>query len=646
MKAMHRVAALILMAACLFFYGSPTAAAADGRGERILDYQTDITVHQDGNMTVEETIKVRCEGRKIRRGIWRDLPTDYTDRFGLRYVVGLDILEVEQDGKPAPHHVKQLMNGQRLYIGREDVLLKTGEYTYRVKYATDRQIGFFDDHDELYWNVTGVGWEFPIEHVSATVSLPGGVPASEIELEGYTGPEGSRGRNYAAEVDLAGTATFETTQRLAQKEGLTVVVSWPKGYVAEPTQAEKFAYLLSDNRGLVVGLFGLAGVFLYYTVVWARVGRDPEEGTIIPLYEPPGGLSPAAARYIARMGYDKKAFAAAVINMAVKGYLSISDEYGSYTLTRTGAGMETLTPEERKLAKRLFGSLVTVKIDQANHRQIGDSMDKLEKSLEANFQKKYFMTNRGYFAVGLVASATAVVLGALAHASFPALFMCLWLSIWTIVVCALLWQAASSWRAVFSGRGTVLAPLGTAIVTSLFALPFLAGEVFGLGMLAHLTSPGMVGLVLAAGALNWIFYHLLKAPTLAGRKLMDKIEGFRMFLSVAERDRLNLLNPPEKTPELFERYLPYALALEVEQEWSEQFADVLSRAGTADQPYSPRWYSGTGWRTLGTTSFAGSLGTSFATAAASSARAPGSSSGMGGGGFSGGGGGGGGGGGW
>ena len=126
---------------------------------------------------------------------------------------------------------------------------------------------------------------------------------------------------------------------------------------------------------------------------------------------------------------------------------------------------------------------------------------------------------------------------------------------------------------------------------------------------------------------------------------MDRIEGFKMYLSTAEEHRLEKLHPPEKTPELFEKYLPYALALEVDQEWSEKFAGVLQRAAT-DQGYSPGWYHGRHWDSMHTGSFASGLGSSLSSAISSSSTAPGSSSGFGGGGSSGGGGGGGGGGGW
>ena len=114
---------------------------------------------------------------------------------------------------------------------------------------------------------------------------------------------------------------------------------------------------------------------------------------------------------------------------------------------------------------------------------------------------------------------------------------------------------------------------------------------------------------------------------------------------MAEKERLQILNPPDKTPELFEKHLPYALALDVENQWSEQFPDVLARTGE-DRAYSPAWYRGASFRATDMSRFTSSLGNSFAGAISSASSAPGSSSGSGGGGSSGGGGGGGGGSGW
>ena len=144
---------------------------------------------------------------------------------------------------------------------------------------------------------------------------------------------------------------------------------------------------------------------------------------------------------------------------------------------------------------------------------------------------------------------------------------------------------------------------------------------------------------LAGSAFNW-----MKAHTREGRKVVDQIEGFRQYLGVAEEARLEALNPPNKTQELFERFLPYAIALDVENHWARRFAGVLAAAAAAGAASS--WYSGSSDWGSNPTGLAHHLGSGLTSTISSAATAPGSSSGSGGGGFSGGGGGGGGGGGW
>jgi len=187
-----------------------------------------------------------------------------------------------------------------------------------------------------------------------------------------------------------------------------------------------------------------------------------------------------------------------------------------------------------------------------------------------------------------------------------------------------------------------------ALFITLFAAPFVAAEVFVIVMLSAQLSVLHILLIVALVVINALFYYWLKAPTHDGRLLLDRIEGLKLYLSVAEQDRLNLLAGPRKTPELFEKFLPYALALDVENAWAAQFDDVLRRAGEPGpgRGYSPAWYSGRSWTDLGAGAFAAGVGAALTSAVAASATAPGSSSGGGGGGSSGGGGGGGGGGGW
>jgi len=618
--------------------------------EKILSFHSDIAVNADASMLVGETISVRSAQRQIKRGIYREFPTGYSDRYGNQHRVGFQVVRVLRDGKPEAYHCESCPNGVRVYIGRRDVFLPPGEYTYTLAYTTDRQIGFFSDHDELYWNVTGNGWLFPIAKASAAVVFPDGFPQSRVALDGYTGPAGSRAKDFISSADPSGVVNFATTTPLGPNEGLTIVVGWPKGLIAAPTPLQETGYFIRDNRPALAVLSGLVILLGFYVAAWVAVGRDPAKGTIIPLYEPPRGFSPAQIRCIVRMGYDHKAFSAAVINMAVKGFLKITEEDGVYTLSTTRTDTSGLAPEEERIAAAVLSSGSALTLETENHQAISEAIDGVRRDLKKQCARTYFVTNMGYFIAGVVISALVLLLGGFAAerpgAVGATLCISIWLAGWTFGVIFLLRRATAAWRAVRGGARSAFRRWGEAIFTTLFAIPFLFGEAAGFFFLCSQTSPLMGAAVVALGGVNFLFYRLLRAPTLAGRRILDQIEGFKMFLSVAEKDRLNFLNPADRTPELFEKYLPYALALDVEQAWAEQFSDVLARAAETGTPYAPAWYAGSAWDMHHPDMFTSSLGGSLSGAISSSSTAPGSSSGFGGGGGSGGGGGGGGGGGW
>ena len=566
---MYRAALACLLLHVVLLAGMPAAAK-----ERILSYDSTIDVSEDGSMTVREAIRVVAEGDRIRRGIYREFPTTYKDRFGNRVVVDFRVTEVTRDGQPESWHREKRANGVRIYAGRSDTLLDPGEYTYTFTYRTDRQIGFFENHDELYWNVTGNGWDFSIDSASATVTLPGQVNATDITMAGFTGRQGATERDYTSAV-AAGGASIRTTQALPPRAGLTLVMGWPKGVVDEPGRWQRLAYLLGDNLGLVLSLLAFVGSGLYLFAMWSRHGRDPGKGVIFPHYEPPEGYSPAAARYVNEMGYDDKTFAAAVINLAVKGYVSITCHDKEYTLQRQ-ASSSPLAPGEAALLDRLFRGGAVLKLENSNHAQVSTARSAHKRALQRDYLNQYFRTN--------------------ASLLLP-----------SIVACALLLLVIVS-----TGHFVLL------------VLPFYAGII----------------------VLHIAFAYLLKAPSGRGRRFMDKLEGFRLYLEVAEKDDLALRHPPELTPELFERYLPFAIALGVEQAWAQRFSQVFARlgAGAEGAAYRPAWYQGN-FSATRMNSFASSVGGSFSSAISSAASPPGSSSG-GGGGSSGGGGGGGGGGGW
>ncbi len=642
----------VLACAALLFCGGATRAQT----EQILDFHSDIALQDDSTLQVTETITVVTAGRQIRHGICRDFPIHYRDTLNNRYDVGFQMLSATLDSFAEPFRVEDFGNGKRIYLGDPKYYVQAGRHIYTLAYTTNHQLGFFKDHDELFWNVTGVGWDFAIQHASATVHLPGRIPASEVTLSGFTGPQGSREAALTATSSDSGFQ-FESTRTFRPREGLTVLLMWPKGHIAEPHFDQKANWFLHDNRDSLLLAGSFFSLFVYYVLAWAAVGRDPARGVIMTQYEPPPNLSPAAMRYLMRMGFDNKTFAAAILNMAVRGYLTIRQRAGSYTLHLTGKDNRILSPDEKEVATRLFEGRDELWLHNEHHEIIQAALKALKKWLATTEQKAYFVTNSRYMTLPIVLSILIVVgylLNQGGQKMAVAAFMSVWLSIWTIGVIALLIAIFTQWRAVFgpqtqqfSAFGKV-GTTGSALFITLFAAPFVAGEIFGVIILLRATSVTLVFFLLTVGVMHVIFFHLLKAPTFAGRRLMDQVEGFKRFLGAVDADRLNRAAPPEQTPAVFEKFLPYALALDVEQHWAEKFSGVMAVAGSTPSDssgYSPAFYSSSAATGFTAAGFASALSSSLTSAIASASTAPGSSS-AGGGGGSGGGGGGGGGGGW
>jgi uncharacterized membrane protein YgcG len=384
------------------------------------------------------------------------------------------------------------------------------------------------------------------------------------------------------------------------------------------------------------------------------VGRDPVSGTIVPLYEPPDNMSPAATRFLERMGGDEKGFTSAIMGLAAKGYLTIEqDESKTYKLVRRKNATDKdsgLSADERNLARTLFEDGSPLVLENKNHEVLLRARKGLETNLHATIEITSFRTNARYLWPGIVVSLLTIVAILLLKGGslMPVgLFMSVWLTGWSFGVYALVSGVIRAWRSVPTAG---ILGAGQATFLTLFSIPFVIGECVGLGVLIW-TCGGAVGLIAAAIGINVLFHHLLKAPTLAGRALMDRVEGFKMFLTAVDSDRLQTIVRPDKTPQLFERFLPYAFALGVEHAWAEQFSQGLAQAATVGgsgggAAYSPSWYSGASLGSFSATTFTSSFSSSFSIAISSSSTAPGSSSGSGGGGSSGGGGGGGGGGGW
>ena len=573
----RRFAALCLAALAACFFGNASAE------ERILAYDSEVSVNTDGSLDVVERIRVRAEGTNIRRGIYRDFPTRYKDRRGNRVVVGFEMKDVLRDGKPEPWFTERHANGIRINTGNDDFLPVPADYTYTLRYRTTRQLGFFAAHDELYWNAIGTGWDFPIDAGDVDVRLPAAVPASALQLEAYTGAQGLQGHDYTAGVVAPGHAHWALSRALAPNEGLTIVLGFPKGVVTEPTRSQRLWWLLKDNRGILIALATLLALLVYCLRQWRTVGRDPRAGVVIARYEPPKGHSPAGLRYLRRMSHDARCFSSDLLALAVQGFLRIEREdrllADDWRLVRTRSGQDADVPASERALLGVFADGGTVELEKSNATRLQAVQQAQEKALKQAYEGRMFKRNGKQVGIAFCIALAGTLL---------ALFM--------------------------GGGGGV--PI-----------------VFLLGVL-------MVPIVI-------VFAFLVRAHTAEGRALLDETAGLALYLGVAEKDELARMPGPEAPPlldaERYQRLLPYAVALEVEDAWTKKFTAAVGAAAAAAATAGIAWYRGGGANDLA--SLTHSIGNSFTSQIASSSTPPGCSSGGGGGGSSGGGGGGGGGGG-
>jgi len=617
------------------------AASFASAEERISSFRSDVEIHRDSSLEVTETVDVRAEHNRINHGIYRDFPTRYRGPKGTQVRVGFTFHGATLDGTPVPASTEAFGNGVRIKIGDADAYVDVGDHRYVIRYRTTRQIGRFKDYDELYWNATGNGWVFPIDVAEARIRLPQATRFGQRRT--YTGPQGSTTSNAMVVEEKPGEILFRTTALLAPYEGLTVAVAFPKGVVAELTSGSRLVDWFADNGPPVAGVLGLLGLIGFYYIAWRRAGRDPPKGTVVPIFSPPDGLSPGAMRYVSEMGFDNQVFAAALVDMGVRGHIRMVEEDGGWfgrdkTRLERVAGAQPLPSDEDAALRELAAIGEAIVMKQENHAKFSSAKKALERLLKAEYEGKLFNKNWGWALAGVLLLVAAV-----------------WLVAASIV-------AASGLDVT-----TVLVPLGAAIVVALLLLWIQSATAVG-KCLAAIIALVFAGLVIATGApilfqaiqTGWWLpfvplalavplvasaFMWIDAPTKAGRQVLDRVAGFKQYLSITERERLDRMHPPEDTPELFERYLPYAIALGVENRWAERFEGVLAAAAASGRQ-GFGWYSGQSNPWDNPTGFANTVGASLASTISSASTAPGSRSGSGGGGSSGGGGGGGGGGGW
>jgi hypothetical protein len=485
---------------------SPAAHAV----ERFGAFHSDIRIAASGELAVTETIELQSAGRAAPRGIVRELAEDYRDRVGGRVKVPLAVDQVLRNGWPEPYELERVANGVRIRTGEPGRALPRGKHAYQITYRTARQVSFFEEHDELYWEV-GRNLDATVERLSAEVSFERPVPASAIKAEASTGAQGAQsgahsaqGQDYHAFV-REGAAAFRATRPLTARENMAIVVAFPKGVVERPSQLERSAWYLATNRGVLVGAAVLALMLAFLLACRWRFARvappaalraaPPEALRAAPpealRATPPEGVGPGAVRFIDRGGYDERCLSAAILGLQSRGYLRVREHGERLRLERTGEALEWL-PGEQALARRL------VRERPAEIRRQGRTLEEAGRRLAADLHEAF---GRRRWA---------------SHAPF-----------------------------IFVAAG-----IGLAGVAAMRALD---------------TPPAAFAVIAGAMALCLALFACTLLPVLSprGREHQQAIDALRQHLSAAE----------PQSEEEFARLLPYAVALELEQAWGRRFAE-------------------------------------------------------------------------
>lgn len=621
-------------------YGGSSAAQENPvppASDQVLSYNSDITVNPNSTLLVTETIKIFVVGGKSHQQFHRDILTTYHDRFSNPYDIHLEVLSLQRDSQPVGIHLRKITDGLRVDLGPRHEAATPGEHTYDLTYSVDRELGFYSEYDELYWNVTGDGWNLPIQQATATVHLPRGIVQQAILLDAYTGRAGSAATNYVASADALGTATFRTTGPLAPGESMTIVTRWPRGFVHPPTEEQQHQYFLEDYQADLIGLVGFIVILIYYGVAWFLAGRQSARGEIEPQPDPPRGFSPSAIRYLWRQAFDQKTMVVTLIDLAIKKQLAIlEDGSGGYILGRLKprppgpgeASPPTITADERLVVQKLFAKEETVPLVPANHALVGGAMESLHFSLRTLVETVDFRATGRWLVPGWLLSLAIVIRCAYAIQGSEkplVLWLALGLFPWSLASLAAAELAMTSWGYTLSDPLHAPTARQRTMVTSAICLPLLLGVAAGLGGLVWAASTGVAVLFAMVIALSYLFHLLTKSPGRAGSALVNQIDAVRTFLAAGEQVARDPRKALKITPAIFERLLPYAMALNVEKVWCEKFVAASAKSAKGGmQDYSPNWYSGPGWDPITAATFATSLGNSFSSAISISTRPRGS----------------------
>ena len=556
----------------VLFFTFPVSAQ-----EAITNFHSDIYVQENGSVIVKETITVNRQGFKIKRGIYRDLPKTK----GVTYAVR----SVKRDGNTEPYFTENIGRFYRINTGDDHYLPHNGLFTFQIIYQANNVILGFPDYDEIYWNVTGNEWDFPIERASAKVFLPKG--AKIRQQAGYVGSYGSR--TPAADK---GAGEFVTTKPLSDDEGLTIAVGFDKGFVSMTRPPSIPLERYTQYAFLILGV--------YLFVTWHLFGRDPAKEAVMPRFRGLPDLTPAQAGWIYAYGHNKAdCLTAALLQSGVSGFLKMEG--------KNDIRISKMRPAQNGEEKLLDHHLrMPVTLTKKYDPLLKSFMDTFTTFLKNKAGEKYFTANTQWMVIGcLLMLALTTGLCYVAEALPFALVMGFYLIFF-----------------VPAGKGLISCfSTGKFSFSSLFVL-IIIGLHFGtmsFGILAENPEMKIVFLFYITSLFALLVYSfLIIRPTYKGMQVIAHLDGIKMFLKAVEPTL-----PKEVDFQKMEALLPYAVLFGMEKEWDEKMKIV-----TAGTTYRPDWYGGHHFSSRSLDAFHSVVSTSCT---------PPSRSGSGGGGFSGGG---------
>lgn len=553
----------LLVFLCLLAVALPLSA----REVVIRHFDARVTVNANGTIDVYETIEAQFRGSGWH-GLYRTIPVEYVTPEGTNYTLFLEPLSATDDNAN-PLKWEQSRQGRddkfKIYVPDAD----NSTHTIIFRYLVLDALRFFEDHDELYWNVTGNEWDARIEAASAEIELPSGVTG--LHAIAYTGVFGSRAED--AQVSTKDNVVdIATTSPLGYHEGLTAVVGWDKGLVHEPSLGARIWLALRSNWPLFLPII----VFFVMLWLWWTRGRDPERDSITVQYQPPDNLTPAECGTLVDNDAAMRDITATIVDLAVKGYLTIEQKQSNsmlglshhndyvFHLKKPPAQWSGLRPHETEMLSAIFSvDDLTQSTFDALQQPLGGAPSTLVPPGAENYSSM----------IPTAASSAGGMEPAVALSSLQNHFYTHLPGIRSSIFDALVGDGyylhrPDSVRQTYIGAGLVIGFL-------LFA---------GSGWLSRTTGIASFTWVITAivtAAIICIFGWFMTARTATGAKTFAKVLGFEDFLGRVEKDRIARL---ENAPETFEKFLPYAMALHVEKKWVQAFS------GISMQP--PSWYQG------------------------------------------------------